>query len=117
MNRIIILNPIVSEKTMLLARDNKYTFKVDVKSNKKEVAKAIESLYKVKVAEVNILKEKGETRRFGKKIGRTADIKKAYITLEKGHKIKEFEIEEDKPKEKQANKSDKSPSTKEKSEK
>ncbi len=94
MNQILI-NPIITEKSMSETASGKYTFKVNSKTNKQEVAKAIEKTYKVDVISVNIINVSGKTRRFRfKQVGRTADWKKAIVQLKKGQKISGFEIKE-----------------------
>lgn len=54
--RDIILEPIISEKTVRLKEENKYVFKVDWKVNSTEIGKSIEEKFKTKVAKVNIMK-------------------------------------------------------------
>ena len=45
----IIIEPIISEKSMDLMQDKKYTFKVAKNANKIEIKKAIEEIFKVEV--------------------------------------------------------------------
>ncbi len=63
--------------------------------NKIEIAEAVEKKFNVKVTNVRTVIRKGKTRtqftRSGRFTGRTATIKKAYVTLEKGQKIDFFE--------------------------
>ena len=66
---------------------NKYTFKVLKATNKVEVKKAVESFYKVKVIQVNMVNNQGKARTFGRTSGRTQAFKKAIVTLKKGDKI------------------------------
>lgn len=87
----IIIKPVVTEKSMNLLADNKYTFVVDKKSNKTEIKNAIEDIFKVKVEKVYTLIVKGKPKRMGKFEGRTSDRKKAIVSLKPGHKIKLFE--------------------------
>jgi large subunit ribosomal protein L23 len=54
-DRDIILEPIISEKTVRLKEENKYVFKVDWKVNSTEIGKSIEEKFKTKVAKVNIM--------------------------------------------------------------
>ncbi len=89
--RDIIIKPVVTEKSMNLLADNKYTFIVDKKSNKTEIKNAIENIFKVKVDKVNTMVVKGKPKRMGKFEGRTSDRKKAIIVLKPGQKIKLFE--------------------------
>jgi len=87
----IIIKPVVTEKSMNLLADNKYTFVVDKKSNKTEIKNAIEDIFKVKVEKVYTLIVKGKPKRMGKFEGRTSDRKKAIVSLKPGQKIKLFE--------------------------
>ena len=87
----IIIKPVVTEKSMNLLAENKYTFVVDKKSNKTEIKNAIEDIFKVKVDKVATLIVKGKPKRMGKFEGRTSDRKKAIVSLKPGQKIKLFE--------------------------
>ena len=58
----IIRNGIVTEKTVRLQEKNQYTFKVALEANKVEVRRAIETLFKVKVVSVNIMRMPGKQR-------------------------------------------------------
>ena len=89
--RDIIIRPVVTEKSMSLLADDKYTFIVDKRSNKTEIKNAIEDIFKVKVDKVYTLIVKGKPKRMGKFEGRTSDRKKAIISLKPGQKIKLFE--------------------------
>jgi len=90
-DREIILEPIISEKSVRLKVENKYVFKVDWKANSSEIGKSIEEKFKTKVKKVNILKMPGKKKSLGKYSGKTSRWKKAIITLKKGEKIKELE--------------------------
>lgn len=89
--RDIILKPIVTEKSMNLLADNKYTFLVDKKANKSEIKSAIESIFKVKVENVNTMNIKGKPKRMGRFEGKRPDRKKAIVTLKAGQKIRIFD--------------------------
>lgn len=82
-----ILGPVITEKSTLLSEDGKVVFFVPVTANKKEIAEAVESLFKVKVTAVNTIKVHGKTKRFRGIAGRRNDQKKAVVTLEEGHSI------------------------------
>jgi large subunit ribosomal protein L23 len=77
----------ITEKAGDLSGSGKYIFIVDKKANKPEVKKAIESIYKVKVSDVNIINVKGKAKRLGRSVGKTSAYKKAIVTLKEGHKI------------------------------
>jgi large subunit ribosomal protein L23 len=89
--RDILKRPVVTEKSMALLGDNKYTFIVDLKANKVEIRKAVEELFKVKVKKVHTMRYKGKLRRVRNILGRTPDYKKAIVTLKEGNKIELFE--------------------------
>jgi large subunit ribosomal protein L23 len=77
----IILRPVISEMSMEQATDKKYTFKVERKSNKTEIKKAVEKVFGVKVKGVNTLIVKGKEKRQGRSVGMTSEWKKAIVTL------------------------------------
>ncbi|MGB9802961.1 50S ribosomal protein L23 [Desulfofundulus sp.] len=89
--RDILKRPVVTEKSMSLLADNKYTFIVDPRANKVEIKKAVEELFKVKVEKVNTMRVKGKAKRVRNIVGRRPDVKKAIVTLRKGDKIELFE--------------------------
>lgn len=89
--RYIIIKPIVTEKSMGLLADNKYTFIVDKKANKTEIKNAIENIFNVRVDKVYTMVVRGKPKRQGRSMGRTPDRKKAIVTLKPGQKIKLFE--------------------------
>lgn len=89
--RDIIIKPVVTEKSMDLLADNKYTFIVDKKANKTEIKNAIETIFKVKVVNVSTLNMEGKIKRVGRYEGKTPSRKKAIVTLKPGHKIRIFE--------------------------
>jgi large subunit ribosomal protein L23 len=78
----ILLSPHVSEKGSLLADEqNQHVFKVLSTATKTEVKEAVEGMFKVKVEKVRILNIKGKTKRFGGRLGKRSDLRKAYVTL------------------------------------
>lgn len=86
----IIIRPIVTEKGMMGIAAKKYTFEVAKAANKIEIAKAVEELFKVKVAKVNTVNVRGKFRRQGRFEGYTKAWKKAYVTLTEDSKSIEF---------------------------
>ena len=70
----------------LCLAENKYAFKVDVNAEKIEIGKAVEELFNVKVASVNVMNYSGKAKRAGRsnKMGHRADWKKAIVTLAEG---------------------------------
>ncbi|MEW6622244.1 MAG: 50S ribosomal protein L23 [Bacillota bacterium] len=87
----IIIKPVISERTTDLMAENKYTFIVDTKANKVEIANAVEKIFKVTVVSVNTLKDRGKLKRMGRFAGKTPDRKKAIVTLKEGDKIEIIE--------------------------
>lgn len=88
----IIRRPVITEKaTDAKELLNKITFAVDTRANKLEVKQAVESIFKVGVAKVNILNVKGKTKRIGKNVGKRPGWKKAVITLKEGDTIEVFD--------------------------
>ncbi len=84
----IIRYPVITEKsTSIFGPENKYCFAVDKRANKQKIRKAIESIYKVRVLKVNVIKMSGKKRRVRHQLGKTPDWKKAVVTLKEGDKI------------------------------
>jgi large subunit ribosomal protein L23 len=84
----VLIAPHITEKTSLAMQNtNTYSFRVRRDSSKPAVKAAVELMFGVKVAKVNLVNEIGKARRFGKMQGRTQDIKKAYVRLAPGQTI------------------------------
>ncbi len=88
--RDIIIAPVITEKSVAALSEKKYTFRVADGANKVEIAKAVESIFGVKVAKVNTISMKGKKRRMGRYEGYTSDWKKAVVTLTEDSKTIEF---------------------------
>ena len=86
----VILKPVISERSMDEVQKKKYTFKVAKDANKTQVKLALEEIFGVEVDKVNIMNVKGKVKRMGRSVGRTADTKKAIVTLTKKSKAIEF---------------------------
>ena len=86
----IIIKPIVSEKSMDQLADRKYTFKVALNANKIEIAKAVESIFGVKVEKVTTSRVRGKMKRMGVHMGKRSDWKKATVKLTADSKTIEF---------------------------
>lgn len=84
---MFLLGPRISEKASHSAAQNKYVFNVKKNSNKVEIKKAVERVYKVKVIQVNIVNTQGKNKQSGRISGKTSGFKKAIVTLRKGDKI------------------------------
>jgi len=92
-NNKLNIKPMVSEKSYAMANaQNKYTFLVERGNNKIEIAKAVETKYKVKVLSVNSVVKPGKIKKDLKtyKPRREQDMVKVIVTLKKGDKIDEF---------------------------
>ena len=86
----VILKPIITEQSMDMSADKKYVFRVADTANTTEVRQAVEDIFGVEVAKVNIMNVNGKVKRMGRTVGRTASYKKAIVTLAKDSK--EIEI-------------------------
>lgn len=83
----ILVKPLVSEKSFRQMSKGQYVFKVNPTANKIEIRRAVEKVYDVKVARVNVVRVHGKAKNFGKTRGRTSDWKKAIVTLKPGSTI------------------------------
>lgn len=84
----VLLAPHITEKTSLaMQNNNSYAFRVRRESTKPDIKAAVELMFGVKVAKVNLVNEIGKARNFGKVRGRTQDLKKAYVRLAPGQTI------------------------------
>jgi len=91
-----LIRPLITEKmTNITADKGKYGFLVNPKSNKIEIAKAIEKKFNVHVVSIRTInhpgKMKTQFRKSGRFTGKTSKFKKAIITLKEGEKIEIFE--------------------------
>lgn len=86
----IILKPIITEKSTKDLQEGKYTFKVNTKATKVQIAKAIEEIFNVKVLKVNTLNYDGKTKRTRGIKGKTSKFKKAIITIDLNPQEVEF---------------------------
>ena len=87
----IILRPVITEKTTQLKDASRVVcFEVARGANKIEIKKAIEHLFKTKVASVRTQAKTGKIRRVGRNAGKTKDWKKAYVKLREGEKMIEY---------------------------
>lgn len=84
----VIKRPLFTEKgTTLKESENKLLIEVDVKSNKIEIKKAMQEMFKVKVEKVATIRQPGKKKRWGKSTGMSSPRKKAVITLKEGEKL------------------------------
>jgi large subunit ribosomal protein L23 len=89
--RDVIVAPVVSEKSYSLLDQNAYTFLVHPHANKTEIRQAVESIWSVRVINVNTSNRKGKTKRFRFTRGKRPDTKRAIVKLADGDKIDIFE--------------------------
>jgi large subunit ribosomal protein L23 len=88
----IIKRPLITEKTSIQKEaSNQFTFEVEHKANRVEIKKAVENIFKVKVANVRTMQVKGKNKRRGWIVGKRRDWKKAVVTLMPGERIDFFE--------------------------
>ena len=84
----VLLSPHISEKTTTAADAlNQHVFKVTTDATKSEIKQAVEKLFNVKVAKVQVVNVKGKSKRFGQRLGKRSDWRKAYVALEAGQDI------------------------------
>ena len=84
----VIERPYLTEKVSgLMQEANQYAFKVNPKSSKLEIKKAIESFFSVKVEDVNVVKVKGKVKSSRYRLKKRSDWKKAYVRLADGDSI------------------------------
>jgi large subunit ribosomal protein L23 len=84
----IIVGPHVSEKSARISEDaNHIVFRVRQDATKPEIKAAVELMFEVKVAQVNVVNVGGKQKRFGQRLGRRSDFKKAYVRLAPGQSI------------------------------
>jgi large subunit ribosomal protein L23 len=84
----VIRRPLFTEKgAFIKERDNQLLIEVAPEANKFEIKAAIEDLFKVKVAKIATVKQRGKLKRQGRHSGMTPDRKKAIVTLKKGEKL------------------------------
>ena len=89
--RQVILEPVVSEKSYALMADGKYTFRVDDRAHKTQIADAVQVIFGVHVIAVRTAKVRPKPKRRGLHNGRTRSWKKAVVQLAPGDRIELFE--------------------------
>ncbi|NLN97519.1 MAG: 50S ribosomal protein L23 [Eubacteriaceae bacterium] len=88
--RDIIIRPIVTERSLDDTAERKYTFVVNKKANKVEIANAVESIFDVQVEKVTTMNMVGKFKRMGRYEGKRPDWKKAIVKLTEDSKTIEF---------------------------
>ncbi len=88
----VLKRPILTEKSNFQADAlNTYTFEVDTRANRIQVAQAVEKIFDVTVLRVNVINVRGKRRRFGRFYSQSPEWKKAIVTLKAGDSISFFE--------------------------
>jgi large subunit ribosomal protein L23 len=86
----VIIRPVVSEKTYVLAEAGKYTFRVHERAHKTQIRQAVEELFSVKVVGVRTASVKSKPKRRGQTAGRSRQWKKAIVQVREGDTIPIF---------------------------
>ena len=89
--RQVIIEPVVSEKSYALMSDGKYTFRVDDRAHKTQIARAVEEIFDVRVAARPHGQGSLEAEAARRARGRTRSWKKAIVQLAPGDRIELFE--------------------------
>jgi len=89
--RSVIIEPVVSEKSYALMADGKYTFRVDDRAHKTQIARAVEEIFDVSVINVRTQSIRSKPKRRGLHPGTTRQWKKAIVKLSPGDRIELFE--------------------------
>jgi large subunit ribosomal protein L23 len=87
----VLVRPIITERSTMLQEQHKYTFEIALTANRGLVKQAVETLFNVKVLKVNTMRTPGKSRRFGPRLVRSREVKKAVVTLRRGDTITVFE--------------------------
>jgi large subunit ribosomal protein L23 len=90
----VLRRPVITEKNTMLNAEGKYIFEVARDANKMDVKRAVEEIFNVEVAKVNVINVHGKMRRsLGRRrtMGLTRSWKKAIVTLKPGHRIELYE--------------------------
>ena len=95
----VIVSPVITEKTTEQMGLSLYTFIVNKRANKHEIARAVESLWDVRVEDVRTMRYPGKAKRalLGRMaknwdLGRRASYKKAVVQLTPGDEIEFYEM-------------------------
>lgn len=88
----IIRRPLITEKTNIQKEEfNQVSFEVDRRANRVQIKKAVEGIFKVRVAGVKTMQVKGKVKQRGRVVGKRRDWKKAIVKLVPGDRIDFFE--------------------------
>jgi large subunit ribosomal protein L23 len=87
----VIIRPVVSEKSYVLAAAGRYTFRVHANAHKTQIRQAVEALFDVHVVDVRTMSVKSKPKRRGVTSGRTISWRKAIVQLREGESIPIFQ--------------------------
>ena len=87
----VLQRPVLSEKAVAEIDAGKYAFYVHPDASRTQVKDAVEKVFRVDVVKVNMQKVRGKEKRMGRFVGRTAERKKALVTLAAGQRIQQLE--------------------------
>lgn len=87
----VIISPVVSEKSYVLAANDRYTFRVHPDAHKTQIRQAVEALFDVNVVDVRTMSVKSKPKRRGHTSGRTRQWKKAIVQVRAGQSIPVFQ--------------------------
>ena len=87
----VIIRPVVSEKSYVLAAANRYTFRVHPEAHKTQIRQAVEALFDVHVVDVRTMSVKSKPKRRGTTRGRTRQWRKAIVQVRPGESIPVFQ--------------------------
>ena len=83
----VLVAPLITEKATMLGENGQIAFRVRLDATKREIRRAVEKLFDVKVTAVNTVRVKGKTKLFRGRRGRRSDYKKAIVTLAEGQNV------------------------------
>jgi large subunit ribosomal protein L23 len=87
----VLIRPVVSEKSYVLATAGKYTFRVHPDAHKTQIKQAVEDLFDVRVLDVRTISVPSKPKRRGYTAGRTREWKKAVVQVREGDSIPIFQ--------------------------
>ena len=88
----VLIRPLLTEKiTAIREIKNSVAFAVDRRATRIDVRRAVEKVFSVKVASVNVMNVRGKKKRQGRYLGKRSDWRKAFVTLKEGEKIELYE--------------------------
>jgi len=87
----VIKRPVITEKSTRAQENNKYSFDVNPKADKRDIRRAVEDIFKVTVEEVRTVSMPAKFKRVGRNTGKTSPWKKAIVTLKEGDRIEFME--------------------------